>query len=75
MFPPIFGQMVAVGEETGKMDDVLAKLSYYFESEAEEKVKGLTTAIEPIILVVMAVGVGFLMYAIIMPMYGLMNKI
>jgi type II secretory pathway component PulF len=74
-FPPIFGQIVAVGEETGKMDEVLAKLSYYFESEADMKVKGLTTAIEPIILIVMAVGVGFLMYAIIMPMYEITNKI
>ncbi len=74
-FPPIFGQMVAVGEETGKMDDVMNKLSYYFETESDQRVKGLTTAIEPIILIVMAVGVGLLMYAIIMPMYGVMNKV
>ena len=75
MFPPIFGQMLAVGEETGKMDDVLQKVSHYFESEADEKVKGLTTAIEPIILVIMAVGVGFLMYAVVMPMYSIMDSI
>lgn len=75
MFPPIFGQMLAVGEETGKMDDVLQKVSHYFESEAEEKVKGLTTAIEPIILVIMALGVGFLMYAVVMPMYSIMDSI
>jgi type IV pilus assembly protein PilC len=75
LFPPIVGQMLAVGEETGKMDDVLAKLSHYFESEAEEKIKGLTTAIEPIILVIMAVGVGFLMYAVVMPMYTIMDQI
>ena len=75
IFPPLIGQMVAVGEETGKLDDVMAKLSSYFESESTEKVKGLTTAIEPIILVVMAVGVGFLMYAIIMPIYQITNQI
>ncbi len=74
-FPPIIGQMAAVGEETGKMDEVLAKISSYFESESEQKVKGLTTAIEPIILMVMAVGVGFLMYAIIMPIYEITNKV
>jgi type II secretory pathway component PulF len=74
-FPPIIGQMAAVGEETGKMDEVLAKISTYFESESEQKVKGLTTAIEPIILMVMAVGVGFLMYAIIMPIYEITNKV
>jgi type IV pilus assembly protein PilC len=74
-FPSIFGQMMAVGEETGKMDDVLAKLSYYLESESNEKIKGLTTAIEPIILIVLAVGIGFLMYAIIMPIYQITNQV
>lgn len=74
-FPPIIGQMIAVGEETGKLDDVLQKVSSYFESESEQKIKGLTTAIEPIILMVMAVGVGFLMYAIIMPIYEITNKV
>lgn len=75
LFPPIVGQMVAVGEETGKMDDVLDKLSQYFESESELRVKGLTTAIEPLIIMVLAVGVGFLMYAVIMPIYDITNKI
>lgn len=75
VFPPLIGQMVAVGEETGKLDDVLAKLSGYFESESTEKVKGLTTAIEPVILIVLAVGVGFLMYAIIIPIYQITNEI
>jgi type II secretory pathway component PulF len=74
-FPPIVGQMIAVGEETGKMDEVLDKLSYYFESESDLKVKGLTTAIEPLIIMVLAVGVGFLMYAVIMPIYDITNKI
>ena len=74
-FPPVFGQMIAVGEETGKLDEVLEKLSHYFETESEQKVKGLTTAIEPIILMVMAVGVGFLMYAIIMPIYQITDEI
>lgn len=75
LFPPIVGQMVAVGEETGRMDDVLEKLSRYFESESDLKVKGLTTAIEPLIILVLAVGVGFLMYAVIMPIYDITNKI
>jgi type IV pilus assembly protein PilC len=74
-FPPIIGQMSAVGEETGKMDDVLEKMSHYFETESEQKVKSLTTAIEPIILIIMAVGIGFLMYAIIMPIYQVTNMV
>lgn len=75
IFPIVVGQMVAVGEETGKMDDVLAKLSHYFETGSEEKVKGLTTAIEPIILIILAIGVGFLMFSIVMPIYSITNKI
>ncbi len=75
VFPALVGQMMAVGEETGKIDEVLAKLSAYYESESGEKVKALTTAIEPIILIVLAVGVGALMYAIIMPIYGIINKV
>lgn len=75
VFPPIVGQMLAVGEETGKMDDVLNKLSVYFGTDAEEKVKGLTSAIEPLIIILLALGVGFLMFAIIMPLYGVTNQI
>lgn len=74
-FPPIVGQMVAVGEETGKLDEVLSKLSHYFEVQSEQTVKGLTTAIEPIIMVILGVGVGFLVYTIIMPIYDITNKL
>jgi type IV pilus assembly protein PilC len=66
--------MLSVGEETGKIDEVLAKLSVYFSTESEQAVKGLTTAIEPIIMVVLGVGVGFLIISIIMPMYSLTSQ-
>lgn len=74
IFPPLLSQMVAVGEETGKLDEVLGKVSAYFEQQADAAVKGLTTALEPIIMIVLGVGVGFLMVAIIMPIYNLTNK-
>lgn len=73
-FPPIVPQMVSIGEETGKMDDVLAKLSRYFEQESEQMVKGLTTAIEPLIMIVLGIGVGFLIIAIILPIYNLTSQ-
>ena len=75
IFPVMIGQMIAVGEETGKMDEVLEKLSSYYESESEQKVKGLTTAIEPLIIMIMAVGVGFLVFSIIIPIYDITNKV
>ncbi|KPJ70455.1 hypothetical protein AMJ51_01845 [Microgenomates bacterium DG_75] len=74
IFPPILPQMVAVGEETGKIDDVLKKVSVYFEQEAEMAIKGLTTAIEPLIMIVLGVGVGFLIVAVIMPIYNLASQ-
>ncbi len=70
-FPPVVPHMVSVGEETGKLDEVLTKLSQYFESESEQMVKGLTTLIEPLIMVVLGLGVGFLIIAVILPIYNL----
>jgi type IV pilus assembly protein PilC len=73
-FPPILGQMLAVGEQTGKVDEIFGKLAKYFEEQSEVAVKGLTTAIEPLIMVVMGIGVGFLVMAVIMPIYNLTSK-
>lgn len=70
-YPQILSQMIRVGEETGKIDEVLTKLSAYFESESEQLVKGLTTALEPLIMVLLGLGVAFLVLAIIMPIYQL----
>lgn len=73
-FPPILSQMVAVGEQTGKVDEILSKLADFYESQSEMKVKAMTTAIEPILMVFMGVGVGFLVMAVIMPIYNLTNQ-
>lgn len=70
-FPPIIAQMIRVGEETGKMDEVLSRLSMYFEEESENLVRNLTTAMEPIILVVLGAGVGVMVLSIILPIYNL----
>jgi len=74
VFPQILSQMLAVGEETGKMDEVLLKVSKYFQSESEQALKTLTTAIEPIIMVVLGIGVAFLLIAVIMPIYTLTSS-
>ena len=66
--------MVAVGEETGKMDEVLTKISHIFEVESDAEVKGLTAAIEPIVMVILGLGVGFLVIAVILPIYNLTNQ-
>lgn len=71
IFPRIISQMIRVGEETGKLDDIFAKLSEYFESESDQLIKNLTVAIEPIVLVILGFGVGFLALSIILPIYKL----
>lgn len=74
IFPPILGQMVAVGEQTGKLGESLYKLSKYFETEADTALRSLTTMIEPLIMVVLGLGVGFLVMAVLLPIYSLTNK-
>lgn len=73
-FPPIVGQMIRVGEETGKMDEVLARLAVYFEGESENLIRNLTTALEPVVLVILGVGVGILVLSIILPIYNLTSQ-
>ncbi|MCH7541817.1 type II secretion system F family protein [Patescibacteria group bacterium] len=70
-FPPIISQMANVGEETGKMDEVLSKVSIYFEQEVDQQVKNLTTALEPIIMIILGVMVGALMVSIVLPIYSI----
>lgn len=74
IFPPILVQMSQVGEQTGNLDDTLLRLSKYFEMESEMAVKTMTTLIEPLILVVLGVGVGFLVLSVITPIYNLTNS-
>lgn len=74
IFPPILVQMATVGEQTGKLDDTLLRISHYFEMESEIAVKTLTTMIEPAILIVLGVGVGFLVISVITPIYNLTSS-
>lgn len=74
VFPVIINQMVATGEATGKLDEVLLKVSDYFSTEAEQSVKSLTSAIEPIIMIMLGLGVGFLVIAVLMPIYNLTSS-
>lgn len=73
-FPSILFQMISVGEETGKLDEILGKISEYFEKESEYAIKNLTTAIEPMIMIMLGLGVGFIVIAIIMPIYSLTSQ-
>jgi type IV pilus assembly protein PilC len=73
LFPPILVEMVKIGEQTGKLDDSLMRVSEYFERESEQIVQTLTAAIEPFIMIALALGVGFLIISIITPIYNLLS--
>ncbi len=75
VFPPLMIQMVKVGESTGKIDESLLKVSEYFERDLDIKVKTLTTAIEPILIIVLGVSVAFLIISVITPIYSLVSQI
>ena len=75
MFPSLLSQMAGVGEETGKMDEVLERVALYYESEVDNLVKGLSSALEPIILVMLGAMVGFLIISIITPIYKITSSI
>ena len=74
VFPMIVNQMVETGESTGKLDEVLMKVADYFSVEADQSVKSLTSAIEPLIMIVLGIGVAFLVIAVIMPIYNLTSS-
>jgi len=74
IFPPILVQMSQVGEQTGNLDDTLLRLSKYFEMESEIAIKSMTALIEPVILLVLGFGVGFLVLSVITPIYNLTSS-
>ncbi|OGH18636.1 MAG: hypothetical protein A3F31_01590 [Candidatus Levybacteria bacterium RIFCSPHIGHO2_12_FULL_38_12] len=75
LFPPVLVQMAKIGEETGKLDESLMKVSEYFEREVDELVHTLTTALEPFILIILGIGIAFLIFGIITPIYGLLSAV
>lgn len=75
IFPGILVQMVKIGDQTGKVDESLTRVSEYFEREVEQVVKTLTTALEPMIMVILGLGVGFLIFAVITPIYKVISAI
>lgn len=70
-FTPMFVSMVAIGEETGKLDEMLREVSVHYDAEVEFATRRLTAAIGPILIVVLAVVVGFFALAVYMPMWDI----
>ncbi|XOU94472.1 MAG: type II secretion system F family protein [Candidatus Kerfeldbacteria bacterium] len=73
--PLMLSQMMSVGEQSGQLDKILLKVAEFYTRELENSLNNLTALIEPIIMVVLGVGVGLLVSAIILPMYNLSDAI
>lgn len=71
IFPNMVTSMISVGEETGSLDIMLAKIADFYDQEVDTAVKGLTSLIEPIVIVVMGVVIGSIVIAMFLPMFGL----
>ena len=75
VFPPMVTQMIAVGEKTGGLDDMLSKIADFYDEEVDEAVTALTSIIEPIIIVFMGIVIGGILIAMYLPMFDIIGKI
>ena len=75
VFPPMVTQMVSVGEETGRLDEMLSKLANFYDEEVDAAVESLTAVIEPVMIVVMGLVVGGMLIAMYLPMFKLISVV
>lgn len=73
--PPIVTRMVKIGEETGKISEVLKKTAQFYEQEVDTMTRNMSAMIEPILISVLGIGVAIMVFAVLMPIYDIANKI
>ena len=65
--------MIKIGEQSGKMDEMMGKTAQVYEDELDEEIKAISTSIEPILMVVLALVAGSMVAAVLLPIYSLVN--
>jgi len=75
IFPPMIYNLIATGEKSGKLDDVLLSMADFFDKEVEASTANLATLIEPILIIIIGAGVGLVVASVLMPIYSLVNAI
>jgi type IV pilus assembly protein PilC len=75
IYPVLVSQMVAIGEETGELADIINRLADFYEEEVTNITNNLTSIIEPILMIIIGAAVGFFAIAMIQPMYSMMNAL
>ena len=74
-FPVITTQMVRVGEQSAQLDEIMLKMASYYEKEVDDKVAILSSLLEPIIMVILGIGVGILVAGVLLPIYNLASTV
>jgi type IV pilus assembly protein PilC len=75
VFPPMVVQMIAIGEQTGALDEMLSKIADFYDDEVDAAVEALTAAIEPVMIVVMGTMVGGMLVAMYLPMFKMADVV
>jgi type IV pilus assembly protein PilC len=75
IFPPMVGQMVKIGEETGELDKMLGKIADFYEDEVDASIESLTSIIEPLLMICVGAMVGAIVIAMYLPMFKLLTLI
>jgi type IV pilus assembly protein PilC len=75
IFPPMVGHMIAVGEETGQLENMMSKIADFYETEVDAKVKALTALLEPVMIVFVGGIVGFIVISMYLPMFSIYEHI
>ena len=73
--PAIMVQMLQIGEETGELGNILERLAKFYTREVNASVDTLVSLIEPVLIVALALGVGFLLAAVLLPIYNTASSI
>jgi type IV pilus assembly protein PilC len=75
LFPPMVVQMISIGEETGALDSMLGKVADFYEDEVETQLQSLAAALEPLMIVILGLVVGFIVIAMFMPLIAIVSQL